>query len=305
MSDKSQEDLWDYLHNCISKNYLLILAVTSYTQGKIKSENLPFGVGKTSMGMWLNAWMNNEAWNNPEHWKENINWDLTKQSMFYDYVKLMRRLKKFDGVRVYNALWDDVQMTAPATQSVDKKIYELAFYITGARPEVATITLTCPNLGMIAAPIRNITNVEIIVSQRGIFEVQRIKNYKNFRRPRDDLSKLNYLEEGKFSELPSEVQQWYDDWRVEEKKQWHQNHKGASGGEREDEVPSEVLNINLTEEQRTLLNEVNTRGTIRTSKIRESGQEEVMKYLVSKKLLKWSNSGYNVITSKDGLLLLK
>ena len=294
-----QEDLWDYLQNCIQKNYLLIIAITSYTQGKVKSENLPFGVGKTTCGMWFNAWMNNTAWKHPEHWMDNVEWEPTKKSMYYDYVKLIRRLKRFDGVRVNNALYDDAQMTAPATKNVDRKIYELAYYITGSRPEVATITFSCPNLLTIAAPLRNIVNVEVIVPERGIFEVQRIKNFKNFKKPRDDLSKLDYLEEGTFPELPPEMQRWYDDWRVEEKKLWHKKHPDVSGGDEEDEEP-----INITPDQSKILEALVRRGNIPSKQARNDGTDTAIQDLVVKGLARYSNGGYIIAPTKKGNQLI-
>lgn len=296
LKERSQRDLLDHLRNCIEKNYLLIIAVTSYTQGKLKSDNLPFGVGKTTCGMDFNAWMNCKGWRYGEHWYDNIDWELTKHSMYYSYEKLMRRLKRFDGVRVNNGLYDDVQMTAPATKNVDRKIYDVVFYISTARPEMASLTLTCPNLLMIAAPFRNIVNVEIIVPERGVFEVQRIMNYKNFKKPREDLSKLRYLEEGGFRELPKEIQNWYDQWREDEKRDWHKKHPDASGGDEEDEVAA----LNLTPQQIELLTVFVRKGSRKKTEVVEDGSQDMVEDLVSKGLLRYTNAGYLVAPTKKG-----
>ena len=55
---KDFKDFATYLNDAINKNFLLVVLITSQTQGKLKTENLPFGVGKTTLMLWLMYYMN-------------------------------------------------------------------------------------------------------------------------------------------------------------------------------------------------------------------------------------------------------
>lgn len=198
---KTEKQFAEYMRDAIKNNFLLTVLITSQTQGKRKSENLPFGLGKTSLAFWLSYYMNNEDWNMVfEHLCGNP----------YDVVKLLEPGRK----RVRAALWDAVQMTAPAEQGVPRVIRKLSSYISDTRPEMACLLMTASNMNAICAPLRKLVVFEVIIAERGQYEIQKIKYHKNYKQPLQDLSNLSYLEEGTFPPLPKEVMDRYEQWRI-------------------------------------------------------------------------------------------
>jgi len=215
------------LSMAIKQNYLIIGLVSSHTQGRIKSLNLPYGVGKTTLAMWCSYLVNakpgtsylEDPYYNPYDLsipEVKANWDLVFNNLTYNVVDLAKMVMPGSKRRKI-IVWDDAAATAPAEQGVPKAIYKLKGYLTTTRPNVACILLTASNRNEIVAPIRKLIMFELIVAERGVYEVQRVKFYKNYRNPDMDLCKLEYLEEGTFPPLPEEVQERYDEWREKEK----------------------------------------------------------------------------------------
>lgn len=205
---KVEKDLTDYLVQAISDNYFITAIITSYTQAKNKTDNLPFGLGKTTLALWLSYYLNGN------------NWDKVFETLYYNPYALAVGLEP-STARKYCGVWDDVQATAPAMQGIAKPILKLANFLTTERPEIALLLFTAPNVNMIAAPLRKLINFEIIVSERGYYEVHKITFHKNFKKPMQDRARLEYLEElaqdTPFPPLPQEIQQRYDMWRTEQK----------------------------------------------------------------------------------------
>jgi hypothetical protein len=208
MSQESVEKtLGEYFNDAISNDYLLTVLITSYTRGKIKdSQNLPFGLGKTTLAFWLSWFMNGK------------NWDMVFERAAYNPYNLATMLKP-KSQRKNAVLWDDVQSTAPAEQGVPRAIRRLANFLSTERPEVACVLMTAPNISMISSPIRKLVVFEIIVAKRGLYEVQKITYHKKYRDPLHDIAKLQYIEEieGTFNKLPDDVMERYKKWRASEK----------------------------------------------------------------------------------------
>jgi hypothetical protein len=200
--------LADYLKEAISENYLMTVLVTSFVQGKLKSRNLPFGLGKTTLALWLSYYLNGN------------NWDTVFERLTYNPFALGKLLKP-GSARKNCVVWDDVQATAPAEQGVPRSIRRLSNFLSTERPEIASLIMTAPNISLISSPIRKLILFEVIVSERGRYEVQKISYFKNFRQPLIDLARLTYLEEScaedPFLPLPPEVMQRYNEWRVRQK----------------------------------------------------------------------------------------
>lgn len=214
MSTSTEKTLADYFLEAINNDYLITVLVTSYTKAKVKTQNLPFGVGKTTLAFWLSYFMNGK------------NWDTVFDRCAYNPHSLGRMLEP--GVeRKQAVLWEDVQATAPAEQGVPKAIRRLANFLSTERPEIACLLMTAPNISMISSPLRKLVIFEVIVSARGHYEVQKISYHKNFKDPLHDLARLEYLEETvreePFDPLPPEVLQRYTRWRVEQKKRLYPN----------------------------------------------------------------------------------
>jgi len=203
-----EKDLTDYFIEAIHDNYLIVMLITSYTQAKNKTRNLPFGLGKTTLAFWLNYYLNGSNWNK-----------VFETSVYnpYDLAKLLEP----GSERKLAVVWDDTQATAPATQGVPRAIRRLANFISTERPEIACIIMTAPNISSISAPLRNLVNFEIIVSERGYYEVHKISYHKNFKRPHQDLARFEYIEElareAPFPPLPDDIQKRYRQWRINQK----------------------------------------------------------------------------------------
>lgn len=215
---KIEKSLAEYLADAITKDYLITVGITSYTQAKYQTANLPFGLGKTTLAMELAYLLNGGSIN--DNYSDHAVWDKVHNIMVYDPYN-MGLLLEPGRQRLNCAIWDDTQATAPASQSVPIPIRKLANFISTERPECACILFTMPNVNSISAPLRKLINFEIIVSERGYYEVHKISYYKNFRKPLQDNMHFDYVDEiprdEPFPPLPRFEQEWYDRWRVERK----------------------------------------------------------------------------------------
>ncbi|MEM4454428.1 MAG: hypothetical protein QXT28_06950 [Thermofilaceae archaeon] len=201
---RTEKEFADYLHDAINKNYLVTVLITSQTQGKIKSQNLPFGLGKTTLALWLSYFLNGRSW------------EKVFETLCGNPVDLLRLLEP-GSERKRAAVWDAVQMTAPAESGVPKLLRRLASYLSDTRPEIACLIMTASNINAIASPLRKLVVFEVIVAERGVYEIQKITYHKNWKQPLEDLARLEYLEEGTFPKLPDDVMERYEAWRVQNK----------------------------------------------------------------------------------------
>jgi hypothetical protein len=210
--------LADYLVDAIKKDYLLTVLISSYTQAKKKTKNLPFGIGKTTLEFELSYIMNGGS----EDFGDLAIWDTVFAQAAYNPLDLGRMLKPAEK-RKNCVVWDDVQATAPAEQGVPKAIRRLANFMSTERPEVACFIMTAPNISMISSPLRKLIIFEIIVVERGQYEVQKITYHKDFDNPTRDLAKLEYIEETAtekpFPPLPEPVMTRFKTWRATQKLQ--------------------------------------------------------------------------------------
>ena len=55
---------------------------------------------------------------------------------------------------------------------------------------------------------------EVIVPHRGVYEIQKISYHKNYKKPLQDIGKLDYIEEATFPKLPAHIEARYKLWRV-------------------------------------------------------------------------------------------
>ena len=221
---KIEKSLGEFLGDAITKSYLITIAITSYTQAKNQTRNLPFGLGKTSLGMELLYLLLGGSVN--DNYQRKDIWEKVHKVMAYDPYCVGEMLEP-GRTRTEGVLWDDVQATAPASQSVPIAIRSLANFISTERPECACIIFTCPNLNFIAAPLRKLVNFEIIVSERGLYEVHKYSYFKDFKRPMQDRMHFDYVEEvprdQPFPPLPDFEQEWYNTWRIARKQALYPN----------------------------------------------------------------------------------
>lgn len=217
---KIEKTLAEYIADAIGEDYLICIAVTSYTQAKYHTKNLPFGLGKTTLVMELAYLLNGGSVK--DNYQDKRVWEKVHKIMKYDPYNIAQLLEpSVNKPRIPCAIWDDTQATAPASQSVPRAIRKLANFISTERPECAVIFFTTPNLTYISAPLRKLINFEIIISERGFYEVHKISYYKDFKRPLQDRMHFDYVDEvphnAPFPALPAFEQKWYNNWRVQRK----------------------------------------------------------------------------------------
>ncbi len=217
---KITKNLAQYIGEAIAKDYLITIAITSYTQAKYQTANLPFGLGKTTLAMELAYLLNGGSVN--DCYSDSSIWEKVHSIMCYNPLDVAKLLEA-GTTRKNCIIWDDPQATAPSSSSVPNAIRKLANFISTERPECACIFLTTPNLNFIAAPLRKLVNFEIIISERGFYEVHKISYFKDFKRPLQDLMHFDYVDEvshdSPFPALPSIQQAWYNNWRTERKRE--------------------------------------------------------------------------------------
>jgi hypothetical protein len=215
--------LWQYIVEAVTQNYLIVAAITSYTQAKWQTANLPFGLGKTTLALDLMYVLCGGKWDDLVNGtSEQKIWDKVNALINYDPYSLAKLLEPGRD-RIDGTVFDDVQATAPSSSSVPIPIRKLANFISTERPECPIIFFTTPNLNYISAPLRKLVNFEIIISERGFYEVHKISYYKDFNNPLQDKMHFDYVDEipmkEPFPALCSTEQLWYDSWRTEHKRQ--------------------------------------------------------------------------------------
>ncbi len=216
---KQPPPLAENLAKALSQDYFLVILISSRTRGKFKSLNLPFGLGKSTLSMKISYVLHGgEA-----GYEEDAIWDQVFDHMKYYPSKLARMLTPNEDKhpKIPCAIYEATQMTAPADQSVPGVIRRLASYLTENRPECSTLILNGPSISDIAKPLRQLVAYELIVWERGHYEVQQIINHKNFKNPLQDIMELVFVEGDPtttvFTPLPERIQKRYDKWRAEEK----------------------------------------------------------------------------------------
>lgn len=210
--EKTLKYLADYIANAVDNDYLLFLLITSHTQGKIKdAENLPFGMGKTTLMFHLNRIINKIDPVADPDWNKAFE---TSAYNTYDFFSLFDPLKRKKEGRLNFAGFDDIQASCPAEAGVPRAIRRMASYLTTNRPEVACVCGTADNINNISAPLRRLVCFEVIVAHRGEYEIQKISYHKNYKKPLQDIGKLDYIEEGTFPKLPARVEAKYALWRT-------------------------------------------------------------------------------------------
>jgi hypothetical protein len=234
---------FEYIVQAVTQNYLIVAAITSYTQAKWQTANLPFGLGKTTLALDLMYVLCGGKWSDlVNNTSEQRVWDKVNALICYDPLNLAKLLEP-GRERIDGCVYDDVQATAPSSSSVPIPIRKLANFVSTERPEVPIIFFTTPNLNYISAPLRKLVNFELIVSERGFYEVHKISYYKDFNNPLQDKMHFDYVDENvheddeekkahrePFPALCTSEQLWYDNWRTEHKRQLYPSLMSALKG---------------------------------------------------------------------------
>jgi hypothetical protein len=219
--------LWHRLFENVNGDYLEFFIITSQAAGLEPSLGRPFGVGKSTLAIWMcyRAWAYSlgkiiktadslvDLYNNED--KINLMKKIIDDAVAWSIDDLVNKLR--DSNTVYPALiWDDVQRTAPAWQNIPPKVRLQIEYLTMTRQRVTNLIMTAPSIGDISKPLRQNITWEVIVPQRGLYEVQFIAKRRDFRNPVDNYSRMIYEVTGTFDPLPSEVDVYYKKRRDEQ-----------------------------------------------------------------------------------------
>ena len=237
--------IMDYIDLAIWRDYLICILITSAAEGALPSMGIDYGVGKSTLMMYipylfvlrygkdgdgkplatydqygqLDQILNEqEAWNQVFSMLHTMPWEL--EDFFYNSPR------RYFGQPVF-FLYDDMQRTLGKARSRDAYVRTLKERITTSRTQLAVFIGSAPDIGELAYPFRYLFNFEIIVPQRGKFEIQRIKKWKPFwapyttqvSMPKQFASKSS--DNLKFPPLPyPDVQNRYNDWREEANKRF-------------------------------------------------------------------------------------
>ena len=217
---KRLSNLWLRIAENIDGDFMEIFLITSQSAGLEPSMGRPFGVGKSTLAIWM-------AYRAFSYYLGKLRFEGEKiidENSYEERIEIMKKIldnyivwKLDDLIRVISSargflpavIWDDVQRDCPAWQHIPRDKREKIEYLTMTRQRVANIILTAPSMGDIARPLRRNVTWEIIVPRRGIYEVQFVAKRRAFYNPADDYSRLWYEATGTFDPLPEEIDKLY------------------------------------------------------------------------------------------------
>ena len=214
-------NFWYRTWENIDKNYLEVIAITSRAKGKNTSLGKPYGVGKSSLALWLSYifhYWERYGYNDMEDMdtEDLVVWNTVLKRMTYDKLELIPWSVRRE--RIPALVWDDVQNTAPALQHVPKEDKVISSHLTTSRTSMSLLIMTMPSLSSISKPFRELANYEVIVYQRGKYEVQYIEVRKDFYDPYHDKARMILLDEGEFEPVPRSIYRQYLAWREAERR---------------------------------------------------------------------------------------
>jgi hypothetical protein len=264
------KSLDDFIKAAIYHDFLIAILITSASEGKLKNLGIDFGVGKSTLMMDLAyAWVNSCGAHfrlNPCETREQ-KWDRVFDMLHafpYELEEFFYKApKRYPGEPVFFML-DDIQRVFGKSRSRDNYVRSLRDRATTARPQLAVLFATAPDIGELAYPWRYFFNFEVKVCERGYYEVQRLKKWTMFDNPYQTMVRLDYkgevsrqleAETGEmlhFEALPNDIQDRYEKWREECNKRFDE-------GEGEWRLRS-ILNV-LTDEAKELLTDLVTHGS--------------------------------------------
>lgn len=196
--------LVDYVRAAIRDNYFLGILVTSQAQGRLESQGWSFGAGKSTFAL-----------NFAKHYIFNGDFEQVKRHL----ISFAEELKPFLAPpRTPCVIIDDMQLDFGKHKAHDQELRELAYYLTVARPEISVLIGTCSHRGMLHKDFREeLFHFEVIVPERGVVEIQRLKRWIDFYNPLEIKERYD-SKDFRFAPFPPllpEEEAWYLKWREE------------------------------------------------------------------------------------------
>jgi hypothetical protein len=206
--------LWDYIAKAAKGGptaKIIFIAITSQVEGKIKSEGLPYGQGKSIFSAILAGQIFEifDSFLGLEPYKS------VQKNMGYTWEQHTQAVEESNERRKVAYIMDDLQRIAGKSKSRDPYVQAWAEFFTTARPFFGVVIFTCPNIGDLAKCFRELINFEIKIPREGEYEVQFLKAISNFRKPLEPMKLMRYKGEGIIPRAPKWFVDWYTAWRKE------------------------------------------------------------------------------------------
>ncbi len=201
----------------ITDDYFDIILVSSRSLGRLKGARRPYRVGKSTFALWLSYLSHRfyyEYYGNK--YSDDELWDMVFKHLFYSIYnvdKYIRKLAK-KKQRVPAVVLDDAERSAPAMHSLPPRLREAIYNINVYGTQVKFLIMTAPSMKDLAKPLREMITFEVIIPERGVFEIQEIVLEKDFYNAPREYGRYIYRGEGVFPPLPKDIQRRYDDWRA-------------------------------------------------------------------------------------------
>ncbi len=206
--------LWEYIGKAARGGRsakIIFIAITSQVEGKIKSEGLPYGQGKSI----FSAILESQIYEIFDNFLGLDPYKAVQENMGYTWEQHIQAVEEANERRKVCYIMDDLQRIAGKSKSRDPYVQAWAEFFTTARPFFGVIIFTCPNISDLAKCFRELVNFEIKIPKEGEYEVQWIKAISNFRKPLESLKLMRYKGEGIIPRAPQWFVDWYIKWRKE------------------------------------------------------------------------------------------
>lgn len=252
-----KEILLRYVSLAIYGDYLLVLLITSASEGREASIGLDYGLGKSSLMLHIADLFLSMSTRFDGKGKRDI-WDFIFNTQLITFPWELERLfytlpVRYPGDPVF-VLIDDMQRSFGKDRSKDNYIRSLANRLTTSRQQIAVVIGSAPDISEIAYPFRYKFNFEVKCPQRGKFEIQRLKKWTDFQNPyvtRVSMPKADFSTDA-FPQLEKEFDERYKKWR-------HEANIRHDEGEGEWRL-RDIRNV-LTDEAKELLNMLVEKGS--------------------------------------------
>lgn len=214
----------DYVEACIYNDFMMGVLITSASEGRLPSLGFDYGVGKSHLMLTITHMFVakygkcesvDEEWDRVFKMLHSFPWELE----YFHYTASRR----YRGDPIF-FLYEDMQETLGKDKSRDPYVRSLKNRTTTARTRLAVLFATAPDIGELSLPWRYFFNFEIKVPQRGMYEVQRLKKWTDFRKPYDTQVSMPRRDWKVSSEKIPKLSDWiekrYDKWRDERDKRF-------------------------------------------------------------------------------------
>jgi len=202
LSDREPQII-DYINTAIKDNFMLWILVTSGAQGRLKSMGFDYGVGKSTFAL---QFMKATCYAG--------NFEKCKANTIGAYWQIRNILDSVTPPDFINAVYvDELELTLGKDKQHDPEIKELAYYMKTVRPYVRVWIASAPSRDTIQKDFREMFHFEIVIVKRGLYEVQQLKKWLDFKKPMTPKVTLRYSSEFSFFDLLPQEKQWYEAWR--------------------------------------------------------------------------------------------